>query len=193
MNATFFKTPADFRKWLASNHTRKSELLVGFYKKSSGKPSITWEESVDQALCFGWIDGIRKSRDDVSYTIRFTPRKPKSNWSSVNIKRAHELSRLGLMQPAGIAAFQAHDPKHVRLASYEAERQKLDAASEKKFKSNKIAWEYFQSQAPSYLQVACHWVMSAKQQETKAKRLATLIQDSENHKRLAFTTKWSKK
>lgn len=189
----YFKTPDDFRQWLAANHAREKELLVGFYKKSSGRPSITWEESVDQALCYGWIDGIRKRVDDVSYTIRFTPRKASSIWSAVNIRRVSELSRLGLMQPAGLLAFEKRNPKKSGVYAYENQIQKLDAASEKLFRAKRSAWKFFRAQAPSYQKVASRWVMSAKQAETKSKRLATLIADSETGKRLGFTTKWSKK
>jgi len=193
MKPRFFKTPTEFRQWLAAHHADAKELLVGFYKKNSGRASVTWEESVDQALCFGWIDGVRKRIDDERYTIRFTPRKASSIWSQVNLRRVGELSRLGLMQPAGTNVFATRDQRKTKLYAYENDTQQLDAASERQFKANKKAWTYFQAQAPSYIKVACRWVMNVKQVETKSKRLAILIGDSENGKRLGFTTKWSKK
>src|SRR5512147_507837 len=119
---TFFPTPADFRRWLKAHHATETELLVGFYKTGSGKPSITWPESVDQALCFGWIDGIRKSVDDVSYASRFTPRRPRSNWSAVNIRRVAVLTEQGLMQPAGLKAFAAREEAR---SSYESQLEQL--------------------------------------------------------------------
>jgi uncharacterized protein YdeI (YjbR/CyaY-like superfamily) len=177
---TFFATPSAFRTWLEEQHKTAQELWVGFYKTSSGKPSITWPEAVDQALCFGWIDGVRKGIDDASYTIRFTPRKPQSIWSAVNVKRAQELARLGLMHPAGLKAFEERDQKKSGLYSYEQRKSsQLAPAYEKQFKANKKAWDFFQSKPPSYQQPAIWWVMSAKQEETRLKRLARLIEDSE--------------
>jgi uncharacterized protein YdeI (YjbR/CyaY-like superfamily) len=170
---TFFPTPADFRAWLERNHDTAAKLLVGFHKKGSGRPSITWPESVDEALCFGWIDGIRRTIDEESYTIRFTPRRPRSNWSLVNLKRVAELTKLGRMQPAGLRAFEARDARRSGTYSYEqqsAQRQaelKLAPAYEKKFKANAKAWAYFQSQAPYYQRTTIRWVMSAKMEETR--------------------------
>jgi uncharacterized protein YdeI (YjbR/CyaY-like superfamily) len=184
---TFFETPADFRRWLKRNHDKASELLVGFYKKDSGRPSITWPESVDQALCFGWIDGVRKRIDDVSYTIRFTPRKRGSNWSAVNIRRVGEL-KLGLMQPGGLKAFEQRTAEKSAIYSYENAPKELPAADEKKFRANKKAWTYFNAQPPSYRRVAIHWVVSAKREETRARRLALLIDDSSQERRLAAYT-----
>src|SRR5215471_20711767 len=176
---TFFATPSAFRNWLEEHYDTAQELWVGFYKKSSGKPSITWPEAVDQALCFGWIDGVRKGIDDTSYTIRFTPRKPQSIWSAVNVKRAQELARLGLMRPAGLKAFEERDQKKSGIYSYEQRKSsQLDPAYEQQFKANKQAWEFFQSKPPSYQQPAIWWVMSAKQEETRRKRIARLIEDS---------------
>jgi uncharacterized protein YdeI (YjbR/CyaY-like superfamily) len=185
---TFFETPADFRRWLKRNHDKASELLVGFYKKDSGRPSITWPESVDQALCFGWIDGVRKRIDDVSYTIRFTPRKRGSNWSAVNIRRVGELKKLGLMQPGGLKAFEQRTAEKSAIYSYENAPKELPAADEKKFRANKKAWTYFNAQPPSYRRVAIHWVVSAKREETRARRLALLIDDSSQERRLAAYT-----
>jgi uncharacterized protein YdeI (YjbR/CyaY-like superfamily) len=181
VNPTFFAAPAAFRTWLEEHHQTAQELWVGFYKTSSGKPSITWPEAVDQALCFGWIDGVRKGIDDASYTIRFTPRKPQSIWSTVNVKRAQELAQLGLMHPAGLKAFEERDQKKSGLYSYEQRKSsQLDPAYEEQFKANKKAWDFFQSKPPSYQQPAIWWVMSAKQEETRLKRLARLIEDSEH-------------
>ena len=178
MKPQFFATPADWRKWLEENHERETEVLVGFYKRDSGRPSITWPESVDAALCFGWIDGVRRSIDAASYTIRFTPRRSRSFWSKVNIRRAEELIALGLMQPAGLRAFEARDGERSGVYSFEQKDIKFDKHQERKFKMNKAAWRYFQSQAPWYRRTATHWVTSAKREETRAKRLKILIEDS---------------
>jgi len=193
MDIIFFESPAAFRAWFEENHERARELWVGFYKTNSGKPSITWPEAVDQALCFGWIDGVRKSIDESSYKIRFTPRKPRSIWSSVNVKRVGELMEMGLMQPAGLKAFQERDEEKSRLYSYERQDPRLDDAYEVKFRANTKAWDYFQSQALSYQKAATWWVMSAKSEDTRLKRLATLIEDSEQGKRLANLTYKAKK
>lgn len=188
MKPTFFETPDDFRRWLERNHDKATELLVGFYKRGSGRPSITWPESVDQALCFGWIDGVRKRIDDVSYTIRFTPRKKSSNWSAINIRRVGELTKLGLMQPSGLRAFEQRTAAKSAIYEYENAPKQLPPADEKKFRANRKAWAYFTSQAPSYQRVAIHWVVSAKREETRARRLALLIEDSANGRRLAAYT-----
>jgi uncharacterized protein YdeI (YjbR/CyaY-like superfamily) len=179
MKPTFFATPAKFRAWLEKHHDTTPELLVGFYKKGSGKPSITWPESVDQALCFGWIDGVRSSLDDERYANRFTPRKPRSNWSARNIERAKELIDLGLMHPAGLKAFEARTDDRSAVYSYEQRHSaELDEAYERRFRRNKKAWEYFRSKPPSYRATAVYWVMSAKKEETRERRLARLIDDS---------------
>ena len=180
MKPTFFKTPSDFRKWLAKHHESSKELLVGFYKKDSGRPSITWPASVDEALCFGWIDGIRRRIDDVSYTIRFTPRRPTSIWSAVNIKRANELIDQGLMKPAGLKAFQARKENKSGIYSYEQRTEKLPEPYESQFKKNKTAWTFFQAQPPWYRKTVAWWIVSAKKEETRLKRLATLIEESAN-------------
>jgi uncharacterized protein YdeI (YjbR/CyaY-like superfamily) len=178
MNPTFFAAPADFRDWLAANHDKADELLVGFYKVGSGRPSMTWPESVDQALCYGWIDGIRRRVDDESYTIRFTPRRRGSTWSLVNTRRALELIEQGLMQPAGLAAFEARDEARTAEYSYENRPQGLDEPYEAQFRDNPAAWAYWEAQPAHYRRGAAHWVMSAKREETRQKRLATLIEDS---------------
>ena len=181
---TFFETALEFRSWLDKNHKKAQELIVGFYKVGSGKKSITWSESVDQAICFGWIDGIRKSIDKDSYFIRFTPRKPTSIWSAVNIEKVHELTKKGLMRPTGLAAFQMRKESKSQIYSYENEAAKLSAEFEKQFKANKKAWAYFQTLPPSYHKPAINWVMGAKQEATRRKRLAELISDSENGRKI---------
>jgi uncharacterized protein YdeI (YjbR/CyaY-like superfamily) len=184
MEPTFFKTQEDFRAWLQHNHADKTELLVGFYTTKSGKPSITWPQSVDQALCFGWIDGVRKYINEDSYSIRFTPRKSKSIWSAVNIKKIAELTEKGLMQPAGVAAYAKREEKRSAIYSFENEEMQLAPAYEKQFKANKTAWEFFQSQAPWYKKQMQHRVMSAKQEKTQLSRLENLIKASGEGKRI---------
>lgn len=178
MKPVFFTTPSDFRKWLKKNHDSAKELWVGYYKKDSGIPSITWPQSVDEALCFGWIDGIRKSVDAISYMIRFTPRRPKSNWSAINIRRVKELKKSGLMQPAGLAAFEKREEHRSEIYSFERKALALDKKYETQFKKNKKAWTFFGSMPPSYRKPAMWWIMSAKQKETRLKRLEQLIKDS---------------
>ena len=185
MAPTFFAKQSDFRKWLQKNHDKKTELLVGFYKVDSGKPSMTWSQSVDEALCFGWIDGVRKSIDKNSYQIRFTRRKSTSIWSAINIKKIEELTKQGLMEPAGLASFEKRTEGKSKIYSYEKEKVELTQNFKKLFKANKKAWNYFQSLAPSYRKVSAHWVMSAKQETTQIKRLNQLIADSE-----AGTNQW---
>jgi uncharacterized protein YdeI (YjbR/CyaY-like superfamily) len=190
MKPRFFKSQSAWRAWLEKNHDSAQELLVGFHRKASGKPSITWPESVDEALCFGWIDGVRRRIDDTSYTIRFTPRRPGSVWSSTNIKRAKELDDLGLMQPAGRAAFEARKEDRSGIYSYEQRRNvKLDPVDESAFKANATAWEFFRSTAPSYQRTAIWWVVSGKQEATRARRLAKLIDESAKGRTLAAFTR----
>jgi uncharacterized protein YdeI (YjbR/CyaY-like superfamily) len=174
----FFKTPADFRKWLERNHTGARELLVGFHKKASGTPSITWPESVDQALCFGWIDGIRRRVDDDTYTIRFTPRRRGSIWSAVNIRRAGELEDLGLMTPAGRAAFAAKLEYKSGIYSYEQRPADLPEPYAGRFRKHPAAWAFYQALPPSYRKTASWWVVSAKKEETRLKRLDHLIEEA---------------
>jgi uncharacterized protein YdeI (YjbR/CyaY-like superfamily) len=190
--ATFFPTPDDFRKWLETNHEAETELWVGFYKKATRKPSITWPESVDQALCFGWIDGIRKRIDEEAYQIRFTPRKPKSHWSHVNISRIKELKKENLVMPAGLRAYAKRDPDNTAKASFEQNKVELSPAFEKRLKANKKACDFFNNHlAPSYRKQSIHWVMSAKREETREKRLATLIECSEKETKIP-PLKWAK-
>jgi uncharacterized protein YdeI (YjbR/CyaY-like superfamily) len=179
VDPTFFATPEEFRAWLEAHHDKRKELWVGFYKKGSGKPSITYPEAVDEALCFGWIDGVRKSLDTESYVNRFTPRQARSTWSAVNIKRAKELERLGRMHPAGQKAFEARADERSAIYSYEQRHAaKLAPEHERQFRASKKAWAWFEAQPSSYRKAAIWWVVSAKKDETKGKRLATLIDDS---------------
>ena len=181
----FFPAPKDLRQWFVRHHGSAAELWVGFYKKGSGIPSITWPEAVDQALCFGWIDGVRKSIDGTSYMNRFTPRRPRSNWSAVNIARVGELKALGLMTPAGLEAFERRSSDRSAVYSYEQRRTAaLDAASEKRLRANRQAWDFFRSQAPSYQRLATYWVISAKKEETRTRRLQALIADSAAGRRI---------
>jgi len=181
---TFFETPATFRVWLRKHHRTADELWVGFYKKAAGRPSITWQEAVDEALCFGWIDGIRKSVDAESYTNRFTPRRRGSVWSAVNTRRALELIKDGRMRAAGKAAFEARDAAKTDALSRVRVAARLEKAHEAQFKANVAAWEFFSAQPPGYRRMAAWWVLSAKRNETQAKRLATLIQRSASGRRL---------
>ncbi|HEY7197837.1 MAG TPA: YdeI/OmpD-associated family protein [Gaiellaceae bacterium] len=189
MDPTFFETPADLRTWLERHHADADELLVGFHKKGSGRASVTWPESVDEALCFGWIDGIRRSLDGERYTIRFTPRRPRSIWSAANIKRAKELTEEGRMQAAGLAAFERRRDDRSAIYSYEQRRTAtLGAAAEERFRADAQAWDFFQAQPPGYRRTAIHWVTSAKREETRQRRLETLIDDSAHGRRLKVLT-----
>jgi uncharacterized protein YdeI (YjbR/CyaY-like superfamily) len=179
MKPRFFRTQSEFSSWLERNHDRARELWVGYYKKSAGRSGITWPQSVDEALRYGWIDGVRKGIDDERYMNRFTPRKPGSNWSARNIKRAKELIEQGLMRPAGRKAFEARRKDRSGIYSYEQRHlAKLDLEYERQFRADKEAWRFFQSSAPSYRKNAVYWVMSAKRDETRRRRLATLIENS---------------
>ncbi|WP_337967804.1 YdeI/OmpD-associated family protein [uncultured Flavobacterium sp.] len=184
MNPTFFPTQEKFREWLEKHHQKETELLVGFYKVSTKKPTMSWSESVDQALCFGWIDGIRKSIDEESYTIRFTPRKKSSIWSVINIKKVETLTKAGLMKEAGIKAFELKSDERSKIYSHENEAYVLDPELEKQFKANETAWEYFNNQAPSYKKVIIHVIMSAKQEKTRIARLEKAIKFSAEGKRM---------
>ena len=184
MKPKFFRTPADFRTWLEKNHATATELWVGFYKKDSGEPSITWSESVDQALCFGWIDGIRKRVDEISYQIRFTPRRRGSIWSAINIKRAKELVRQKQMRPTGLKAFAARIENKSGIYSYEQRSTELSEPYAKLLKKNKAAWNFFEKQPPSYRKMIGWWIISAKKEETRMARLAKLISESAKGKRL---------
>ena len=181
MRPTFFATVSELRDWFEANHATASELLVGFYKRGSGKPSITWSELVDEELCFGWIDGVRKGIDAVSYSNRITPRTPRSIWSAINIARAQELIKLGRVRPAGLKAFERRTDERSAIYSYEQRKTaRLDPAAERSFRSDRKAWTFFEAQPPSYRRAATWWVISAKRGETRQRRLATLIRDSHN-------------
>jgi uncharacterized protein YdeI (YjbR/CyaY-like superfamily) len=180
----YFPTEADFRRWLEANHATAPELLVGFWKKGSGKPSVDWPQARDQALCFGWIDGIRKRVDDERYTIRFTPRTPSSRWSRVNVARVAELTEAGLMHPAGLRAFEARTAEGTY--SYEQrETAAFDPERERRLRANAAAAAFFDAQPPGYRRTATHWVMSAKREETRDRRLGQLIEDSAAARRIA--------
>ena len=181
---SFFATPLEFRKWLKKHHKKEKELLVGYYKVDSGKPSMTWSESVDQALCYGWIDGVRRSIDKESYCIRFTPRRSTSIWSAINIKKVEELEKLGLMTPDGQKAFALRKENKSRIYSHEKEPIQLHPDFEKDFKRDKLAWKFFNSQAPSYKKVMIHWIMNAKQEKTRLSRLEKTIKISKEQKRM---------
>jgi uncharacterized protein YdeI (YjbR/CyaY-like superfamily) len=182
----FFADPAAFRAWLEQHHTTADEVVVGYRRRATGLESITWPESVDVALCFGWIDGIRRSLDETSYTIRFTPRRSRSIWSSVNVRRFGELEEAGLVVDAGRAAFAARREDRTGLSTHEqAEPPQLDETFAARFRGVPDAWEWFQLQPPYYRRQAAHWVMSAKKPETRERRLVTLIADSEAGLRVA--------
>jgi uncharacterized protein YdeI (YjbR/CyaY-like superfamily) len=184
MKPQFFPNPPAFRKWLEDNHSTATELLVGFHKVDSGKPSITWPESVDEALCFGWIDGIRRRIDDVSYSIRFTPRKKTSTWSAVNIRRVEALVKEGKMTPAGIEAYNARKDHKAGIYSYEQRLGDLSDPYGKILRKNKKAWDFFSGSAPSYRKAVIWWVLSAKKEETRLSRLQTLIADSSRGRKI---------
>jgi uncharacterized protein YdeI (YjbR/CyaY-like superfamily) len=185
----FFATSQDFRAWFEAHHTTERALLVGFHKTSSGIPSITWPGSVDQALCFGWIDGVRRRIDDTSYSIRFTPRKPTSIWSARNIARVGELTEMGLMHPAGLEAFARRTQERSAVYSSEQGDIELGRAYEKRLRANRAAWTFFQAQPASYRKAAIWWVISAKQETTRLRRLATLIDDSANSRTVKHLTR----
>lgn len=184
MEPIFFANLAEFRKWLEKNHDKEKELLVGYYKKGSGKQNMTWSESVDVALCFGWIDGIRRSVDNESYYNRFTPRRPGSNWSTININKVEDLTRKGLMRPAGIEAFNKRKTNKSGVYSYENMPVELPPELEQRFQANKKAWSFFKAQAPSYRKVISRWIMDAKQEATRFRRLQKVISASADEKKI---------
>lgn len=180
----YFKTQNDFRRWLEKNHNKIDEIYVGFLKVHTKKKSITYSQALDEALCFGWIDGIRRRIDDESYHIRFTPRRKSSKWSKVNIRKAEDLISAGKMKAAGLKEFENRDKFKSGKYSYEEKVEKLSTEYEKKFKANKYAWEFFQNQAPYYKRIVNIWVMSAKKEETRQRRLAVLIDDCRQQRRI---------
>lgn len=184
MKLKYFKSTADFREWLEANHTEATELWLGIYKKDSGKKGISYAEALDEALCYGWIDGVRKSVDELSFKQRFTPRKPKSNWSLINIGHVARLKKTGRMMPAGLKAFAAREAEKSGVYSFENKPRPLSPELERQFKSDKPAWEFFQRQPPGYRRLMSFWVMSAKREETRQRRLAQLMSDSKQGRRL---------
>lgn len=189
MKIVYFPSAADFRRWLEAGHATCGELWVGLYKKSSGKLSITYSEAVDEALCFGWIDGVRRSVDGDAYAVRFTPRKPKSQWSAVNIKRVTGLSADGRMRPAGLRAFEGAAGQERKYSFEQQRKSRLSPGDQRRFRSNQKAWDYFQAQPPWYRRTATFWVVSAKKEETRQRRLDTLIADSESGKSIKPLTR----
>jgi uncharacterized protein YdeI (YjbR/CyaY-like superfamily) len=180
----FFRDQSEFREWLREHHTSESELLVGFYKTGSGKQNMTWSQSVDQALCFGWIDGIRRSLDKDSYSIRFTPRIPSSNWSNINIKKVLELTEKGLMTHKGLEAFEKRKDLKSGIYSFENKLSSLSSNLDNQFRKEEKAWEFFSNQAPSYKKTVIHWIMSAKRELTQLERLNKTITFCKQQKRL---------
>lgn len=189
----FFKSANELHKWFQKNHNKAGELWIGFYHVKSGEKGISYKEAVDEALCFGWIDGIRKGFDEESYVIRFTPRRKSSIWSNINTKRIRELIKEKRVHPPGLEAFNKRVEEKSGVYSFEQDTHKLSPAFEKKFKANKKAWKYFISKAAWYQRTSMHWVMSAKQPATQSKRLETLINDSENERTIRPLTRPDKK
>src|SRR5260221_790774 len=189
MEPIFFETPADLRGWFETNHETETEVLVGFHKVGSGRRSITWPEAVDEALSVGWIDGIRRRIDESSYSIRFTPRRKNGIWSAVNISRVAELTKGGRMRPAGLRAFAARNEKKSAIYAYERPPASLAPGEQAHFRANSAAWAWFTAQAPSYQRTATYWVVSAKRPETRERRLATLIADSEAARTIRHLTR----
>jgi uncharacterized protein YdeI (YjbR/CyaY-like superfamily) len=184
-DATFFATPDEFRAWLAGHHDRTDVLWVGFWKKATGKPSITWEESVSEALCWGWIDGLRRSIDDEAYRIRFTPRRPGSHWSRKNVETYQALDAEGRIEAPGRAAWEARDPDRTAKASYERERPAvLPPEYRGRLEADPDAAAWFADQPPGYRRTVIHWITSAKREETRQRRLAQLIEDSAAGRRI---------
>ena len=175
MKPIYFAGPEAFRAWLEEHHAGETEVLVGFHKRGTGRPSMTWPESVDEALCFGWIDGVRRRVDDERYTIRFTPRKAKSTWSAVNIDRVAELEKLARMRPAGRAAFALREEARSRIYAYERKNAELPPELAAKLRANRKAWAFFSAQAPWYQRTSAHWVVSAKKEETRVRRFTELV------------------
>jgi len=183
-SVTFFENQDVFRAWLETHYDEETELLVGFYKVKCGKPTMTWSQSVDQALCFGWIDSVRKSIDEESYCIRFTPRKKTSIWSAINISKVEALIKLGLMTPAGLKAYSYRTDDKSEIYSHENGRLEIDLEYVNQFKQDDVAWEFFENQATSYKKSITHWIMSGKQEKTRQSRLLKLMDASRDRKRL---------
>ncbi len=192
MDAQFFDSPGAFGSWLRDHHDSATELWVGYWKKGCDQPTMTWPESVLEALCYGWIDGVRKRLDDQRYKIRFTPRKASSIWSAVNIRHVETLLAAGRMQPAGMRAFEARTADRSVVYSYERKEAQLDVESRKRFQANRAAWKFFESQSAWYQHSCNWWVVSAKQEKTRARRLDQLISDSAQGKTTARFTRTSR-
>jgi len=186
---TFFASPGKLRAWFVKNHATRTELWVGFHKKDSGKPSVTWPESVDEALCVGWIDGLRKGIDATSYTIRFTPRKPTSIWSAINLRKVKELVKSGHMRPAGLAIYEARRDKEHKGYSIAALTTELDPKYAKLMRKNAAAWKFYQAQPPGYRKMVTHWVTNAKQEATRMARLEILMTHSARGERIPRLTR----
>ena len=193
MDAIYFESPAAFRRWLEKHHRTAEEVLVGYHKRHTKRPSLTWQESVDEALCIGWIDGIRRSVDADRYTIRFTPRRKGSIWSAVNVRRVAALTEEGRMRPSGLAAFEARTAEKTALYSYERQRAALTKAQLATFKKNTAAWKFFEAQPPGYRKIAAFYVSSAKKVETQARRLQRLIDDSAAGRKIGVLERPGKK
>lgn len=193
MKPRFFSKPDQFRQWLERNHDHETELLVGFHKKASGKPSVTYNEALDEALCFGWIDGVRKNVDETSYTIRFTPRKPRSIWSNINVNHVERLIKAGRLHAAGLEAYERRDPKRTGIYAFENRPREFAPEYEKKFRAHKAAWKFFEQQPPGYKRTIIFWVMSAKQEETRTRRLERLMADSAQGVRVGLLAPKGKK
>lgn len=183
-NVIFFATPAELRAWFVANHDSAAELWIGYHRKHTGRPSVAWQDLVDQELCFGWIDSVRYSLDGDRSAQRVTPRRKRSVWSAINIRRFGELEALGLVHPAGRAAFERRDEARSAIYSYENRSRGLDAAGEASFRNHRGAWKFFESQPPSYRKSAAFWVVSAKREETRRRRLSVLIECSKNGERI---------
>src|SRR5918996_403038 len=186
MKPKFFSTPAEFREWLEQNHDKASELMLGFHKKASGKKSITYPEALDEALCFGWIDGVRKKLNETSFVQRFTPRKPRSIWSNINVNHVERLKKEGRMHASGLAAYERRDPKRTGIYSFENEPVALAPDYEKKFRQNKKAWKFFDEQPAYYKRLMIFRTMSGKKEETRLRRLDKLIKFPANAPRVGF-------
>ncbi len=185
MKPAFFASSSEFRRWLEKNHASAPELWIGFWKVHTAKGGLTYEQAVDESLCFGWIDGLVRRYDESAYMQRFTPRRPKSIWSAINIGKVEALQKAGRMAPAGVKAFAARDPARSSVYSFENRDVVLDPACEKRFRARKKAWAFFEKQPPGYRRLAAHWVMRAKREETRERRLAQLVADSALGKRVA--------
>lgn len=188
MKPKFFSTPAEFREWLEQNHDTVTELLIGFHKKASGKKSITYPEALDEALCYGWIDGVRKKLNETSFVQRFTPRKPKSIWSNINVNHVERLKKEGRMHASGLAAYERRDPRRTGIYSFENDPAKLALDYEKKFRQNKKAWKFFEEQPPYYKRLMIFRIMAGKKEETQIRRLDQLIECSANGHRVGLLT-----